>query len=111
MHVSNVSFGNLIAVYGSPKKVDKVDRKIGTKAMIKDVTTKYKTAMPVGVLAQAAQSGNKVKLYITNPERYYIETGCDGWSKISDIAEHIQDYYDVNKMSISEVTDVITRQR
>ena len=111
MHVSNVSFGNLIAVYGNPKKIDKIDRKVGTTAMVKDVTAKYKSSKPSGVLAQAAQSGNKVKLYITNPERFYIVNGYDGWGTISDIAEHIQDYYDINKMSISQVTDIITKQK
>ena len=111
MQVSGVSFGNLIAVYGSPKKIVKIDHKVGTKAMVKDVTAQYKTAMPMGVLAQAAQNGNRIKFYITNPERHYIEAGCEGWGKISDIAEHLQDYYDINKMSISEVTDIITKQK
>ena len=111
MRVAGVSFGNIVAVYGPKKKMDKIDKKMSDKAMIKDVTSKYQYSMPTGLLAQAAQQGNSVKLYITGQERKFIEHGAEGWTKLNDVLENIQDYYDANKGSIAQVIGYLMKHK
>lgn len=110
MQVSNVSFGQVVTVSGTPKKIKNIDKKIAAsgQVMIKDVTDYYQRAMPTGEMAQAARNGNKIKLYITGDERKAVENAQPGWRSLNDILEHIQKYYDANKLSISQVvTSVI----
>ena len=111
MQVSKVSFGTLVAVSGTPKKMKNIDKKISAAAMIKDVTSTFQNSFPTGMLAQAAQSGNKVKLYITGEERNLIENKKPGWQTPNNLLENIQDYIDANKISISEVVNYILRRK
>ena len=109
MQVSKVSFGTLVAVFGTPKKIRNIDKRLSSAAMIKDVTSTFQFSFPSGTLAQAARRGDQVKLYITGKERNLIESEKTGWKTPSNLLENVQDYFDGNKMSVGEVVEHILK--
>ena len=111
MQVSKVSFGSLVAVSGKAKKMKNIDKMLSSSAMIKDVTSTFQISFPSGTLAQAARRGYKVKLYITGNERKFIENKKKGWKTLSNLLENIEDYFDANKTSISQISEAILKQK
>lgn len=112
MKASNVTFGRVVAVTGNPKKMDKINKKLMPHAqngvvMIKDVTYLYKNAPSNGELAQAAQRGELVNLYVTGDDINKIKEKQSGWKYIKDIMAHIQDCFSINPLFISESVDKI----
>lgn len=111
MQFNNVSFGRVVTVSGTPKKIKNIDKKLAAtgQVMMKDVTDYYQSAMPNGEMAQAARKGDKVKLYITGSERKSIENSEPGWKSINDILSHMSKYYDANKLSISQIVENVLK--
>lgn len=115
MKASSISFGRVIAVSGKSKKMDKVNKKLlphakTGKVMIKDVTYYYKNASPVGEMAQAAQRGESIDIYITGKDINKIKEKQPGWRSIRDILVNIEDYFSANDMFVSEVVEKIFKK-
>lgn len=107
MKTAQVSFGKVVAVRGKPKKMDKINKKLYPYAkngqiMIKDVTAFYKNASSDGEMAQAAQRGESVDIYITGSDIKKIQQKEPGWKCIKDILGNVEDYFCVNQMFIGD---------
>lgn len=112
MKTAQVSFGKVVAVRGKPKKMDKINRKLypyakSGKVMIKDVTSFYRNASSDGEMAQAAQRGEYVDVYITGDDIKKIQQKEPGWKCIKDILGNVEDYLCVHQMLISDVVDKV----
>ncbi len=109
---SEITFGRVIAVCGKPKKMQKINRKLSSYAQngivkIQDVTSMYKNAPSSGELAQAAQRGELVDIYITGDDVRKVKEKQQGWNNIREILRNIQDSFNVNQMFISEAVEKI----
>lgn len=114
MKVSAISFGKVIAVSGKEKKISKVNSILqpyanSGKIMIKDVTRNYINARSSGVLADAAQHGAIVNVYITGDDVQKVKNNHEEWNTTEKILSNLCTYYDVNKMSISEAARTIIK--
>ncbi len=114
MKISAISFGKVIAVSGKEKKIKKVNRVIqpyanSGKIMIKDVTRNYINARSSGVLASAAQQGDRVNIYITGEDVKKVRDNDEQWNTTEKILSNLCKYYDVNKMSVSETARTIIK--
>ena len=110
MSVGKVSFGSVIAVYGNNKKVNKINRKLietakNNEFMRKDVTNQYINSASSGLLAQAAQKGDRIEIYIIGKEDVNkVKNGEPLWDTIDGILSHVsKPPYNANKMSISDI--------
>ncbi len=115
MKTSSVTFGSVIAVSGKSKKMDKVNKKLlpyakTGKVMIKDVTSFYRNASPAGEMAQAAQRGESVDIYITGSDIEKIKKKQYGWRSIRDILGNLEDCFSANPMFVSDVVDKIIKK-
>ena len=75
MEVGRVSFGNVIAVSGRANCVKQLDNLVRSQQLFKngqimqqDVTSHYKYAPKTGLMAQSAQRGEPVFIYITGED-------------------------------------------
>ncbi len=112
MKTSEITFGRVIAVYGKPKKMQKVNSRLGSYAQnglvkIQDVTSMYRSAPSSGELAQAAQRGELVDIYITGDDVSKIKHKNKGWNNIREILRNLEDSFNANQMFISEVVEKI----
>lgn len=105
MLVQKVSFGNIIAIYGRDKKVNKIKRKFlematSNEFKIRNVTNEYVKGGSSGVLAQAAQRGDTIEIFVTGKED--LEKTKDIASK--DLLSHAsKPPFDANKLSIGDI--------
>lgn len=113
MKVSNVSFGKVIAVSGKESKIKKLNdrlsyRKQNGLVAMRDVTKYYQYAPSTGSLAQAAQRGNKIEIYITGDDVKKINRDPD-WKTMDGILSHLSAYIDLAKTSIGEAIEKISK--
>lgn len=114
MAVSNVSFGSVVAISGKPGKINKVNNKMYMQSrlgnvMIKDVTSHYKKSSNFGLLAESAQKGDKVEIYITGADVAKVKDKQKSWDTLDGILSNMTTYFNIDKMSINEVVDRIFR--
>ncbi len=108
MSVGKVSFGSVIAISGNNNKIEKINRRLRNQAergdlMMKDVTQQYVNASSWGVMAQAAQKGDRVEIYIKGKEDVgKVKNKEPQWDTIDGILSHISSYQDVNKVSVGD---------
>ncbi len=112
MSISNVSFGRVVAVSGKPNKMEKINNRLFSKTedrkvMMKDVTKKYAHASSSGLLAQAAQKGHLVQIYITGDDIANIKTKEKGWTTIDGILSNLEAYYKASDFSVDEIVNKI----
>ena len=112
MKSADVSFKRVVAVTGKPKKLQKINKKLfhhaqNGQVMIKDVTYLYKNAPSNGELAQAAQRGEMVDVYITGDDIAKIKAKQQGWKSINDILSNVQEYFSINPLLLNEAVDKI----
>ena len=113
MKTSNVSFGRVIALSGKESKINKINEKLAYKKqagqlVIRDVTQHYKYAPSTGMLAKAAQRGDKVEIYITGEDVNKVGKDAE-WKNIDGILSHLSSYYDAAKMSIREAVEKVIK--
>ncbi len=113
MQVSNVSFGSVIAVSGKPKKVNKVSSKLYTQSklgdvIMKDVTSVYQNASSSGMLAQSAQNGDKIEIYITGKDVDKVKNKTADWDTIGGILSNLSVYFNLNETSVDDVVEKIS---
>lgn len=107
MTINNVSFGSVIAVSGRPNKINKINKKLNSYAqngnvIMKDVTDYYQNASSQGVLAQRAQKGDKVEIYITGDDVDKVNNKENSWKTVEGILSNLTSYFSIDKMNISE---------
>lgn len=112
MSINNVSFGSVIAVTGKANKVNKVNKKLHPHAqsgsvIMKDVTNYYKNASSSGVLAQSAQNGDKVEIYITGNDIEKVKNNENDWKTIEGILSNLDSYISLERTHIGEVINKI----
>ncbi len=113
MKVANVSFGKVVAVMGKDKKIKKINEKLSHKRQngliaMRDVTQHYKFAPSTGVLAQAAQNGNNIEIYITGDDVEKMNRDPE-WKSIEGILSHLSRCFDATKLSVSETVEKIVK--
>lgn len=116
MKTSEVSFGRVVAVYAKPKKMTKVNKKLFPqtktgKVMIKDITSMYKHVSSAGEMAQAAQRGDSIELYITGDDVSKVVQKQSGWKSIKEILGNIDEYFDASQMFVSDIVDNILAKK
>ncbi len=117
MAVGNISFGNVIAVSGKYNKVEKLNRKLRNQThsgnlMMKDVTKQYIHASSWGVLAQAAQKGDRVEIYITGKDDVdKVKNKTPKWDTIDGILSHLSSYHNLNRLSVGELVNRIINNK
>lgn len=108
VQVAKVSFGSVVAVSGNYNKIEKMNSRLRINAqkgdlMMKDVTKQYVNAPSSGLIAQAAQKGDRVEIYITGKEDVAkVKNKDPQWDTIDGVLTHLSSYYNINKMSIGE---------
>lgn len=112
MSVGNVSFGSVVAVSGKHGKINKVNNKLYTQSrlgnvIMKDVTDHYKHASSYGLLAQSAQKGDKVEIYITGSDVSKVKDKQKGWDTLDGILSNLSSYFSIDKLSVNEVIERI----
>ncbi|MCD7779284.1 MAG: hypothetical protein LUH05_01265 [Candidatus Gastranaerophilales bacterium] len=113
MPVNNVSFGSVIAVSGKPKKVNKVSSRLYTQMQVgdiimKDVTSVYKNASSEGMLAQSAQRGDKVEIYITGKDVDKVRNQEPEWDTLGGILSNLSTYFNLNRNTVEETVNSIS---
>lgn len=113
MKTANVSFGKVLAVYGSQNKIKRVNEKLQPRAnqrlvVMKDVTSSYIHSPSDGLLSTAARNGNTIEIYITGDDIKKINKEPH-WKTIEGILSHIYTCFDAAKMSVSEIVDKIVK--
>ena len=109
MSVGKISFGSVVAVSGNHNKVEKVNNRLRSNAqkgdiMMKDVTKQYVNAPSSGLIAQAAQKGDRIEIYITGKEDVAkVKNKAPQWDTIDGVLTHLSAYYNINKMSTGDV--------
>ncbi|MCD7740315.1 MAG: hypothetical protein LUH11_03095 [Candidatus Gastranaerophilales bacterium] len=99
---NNISFGSVIAVSGKPQKVNKVSSKLYTQVrlgdiIMKDVTSVYKNASSSGMLAQSAQNGDKVEIYITGNDVDKVKNKALNWDTLGGILSNLSTYFNLQE--------------
>lgn len=112
MQVQNISFGKVITVSGAPKRIKNIEQRLAGsgQVMIKDVTDHYKSAMPTGEIAKAAQKGNKIKLFLTGADKKAVEKSEPGWKSINEMLSHMQQYFDANRFSTAQIVEAVLQK-
>lgn len=113
MPVSNVSFGRVVVAVGKDRNIDRLHRKMtpqlrhGT-AVVRDVTEKYYyIGQPGMLLADAARSGKKIEVYITDKDVEKFKKQEPGWDTIEGVLTKMAEIVKVDDMSLSEAFDKI----
>lgn len=112
MSIGKISFGSVIAVSGKKKKVNKVNQKLTDKIqsgeiMIKDVTRAYINLPSWGAMAQAAQRGEKVEIYITGDDVQKVKRREQNWDTINGILSNLTSYHNVNENPVKDIVNNI----
>ncbi len=110
MSISNVSFGSVIAVSGKSNKINKINKKLHSldnSIVMKDVTNYYKTASSQGVLAQSAQKGDRIEVYVTGDDIEKVKNEENNWKSVEGILSNLNSYFNVDKMNIGEAISKI----
>lgn len=111
MAIGNVSFGSVIAVAGKPNKINKINKKLhaydNNNLIMKDVTNYYKNASSQGVLAQYAQKGDKIEIYVTGNDVEKVKNKENNWKTIEGILSNLTSYFNTDKMNVSEAISKI----
>ena len=112
MSVGNVSFGSVVAVSGKAGKINKVNNRLHPQSrngnvIMKDVTEHYKHASSYGLMAQSAQKGDKVEIYITGNDVSKVKDKAKGWDTLDGILSNLSSYFNIDKMSVNDVVDKI----
>ena len=108
MNTARVSFGNVTAVSGTPSRIKhlnnslKEDVKNG-KVIVRDVTKRYMNLASNGQLANAAQNGDKIQVYITGRDVKKVKSSLPEWDTIEGILSHITSHIEMNRKSVGEV--------
>lgn len=107
MTINNVSFGSVIALSGRPNKINKINKKLHSYAqegnvIMKDVTNYYQNASSQGVLAQSAQKGDKVEIYITGEDIEKVKNKDNNWKTVEGILSNLTSYFNTDRMNIGE---------
>jgi hypothetical protein len=108
--VTKVSFGTVIAVSGNPYKIKKINDILmphtsNGRLMMKDVTKKYANSPADGLMAMAAQNGDRVELYITGDDVEKVHKKKKPWDTIDGILSNLKtknSYLNVNGLSVVE---------
>lgn len=108
MQVSKVSFGKVIAASGKEKKMKKITQKLDAKMksreiIVRDVTGIYKNTLSGGEMAKAAQRGDVIDLFVSGKDAEKMRKKEPGWSSINEVLSHLEDYININDMSIGDV--------
>ena len=112
MKISAISFGNVIAVSGKNKRMRKINKMLqpytdSGQIMIKDVTRNYFNASSAGILAGAAQRGERVNVYITGDDVKKVMSSDEQWDTTEKILSNLCTYYDANTISAGEAAKKI----
>lgn len=111
MAISGVSFGKVIIATGSQTKIKKINGRLdGSRrqpVIAQDVTKRYKYASTSGPIAQAAQRGEKVSLFITREDTENYTQKKPGWETLDDVLAHMSSYIDTRKTSVDEAVEKI----
>ena len=112
MSINGISFGSVVAVSGKKSKINKLNNKLKSQALngniiMKDVTQHYKHATSSGLMAQAAQRGNSVEIYITGKDVEKIKTRQQGWETLDGILSNLSSYICAEEMSLGDVFEKI----
>ena len=110
--INKISFGSVVAVSGKPNKVSRLNNKMGRYirdgyVMVKDVTSKYEFAPSNGVMAQAAQRGENVSIYITGDDVKKVEQKQKNWDTTDDILTNLCAYFNINKLPFNDAVHKI----
>jgi hypothetical protein len=55
------------------------------------------------MIAQAAQKGDRIEIYITGKEDVAkVKSNAPQWDTIDGVLTHLSAYYNINKMSVSD---------
>ena len=114
MSINKVSFGQVIAAFGKPKKMERLNALIASssksdKVMIKDVTSSYKYSFTDGLMGQAAQRGERVSLYITGDDIKKVKNRDKHWKTMEGIRSNLQGYCNLATMSVRDAVEKITQ--
>lgn len=112
MPINNVSFGNVVAVSGKSNKINRLNTRLRDnaaqgKVIMKDVTAQYINASPNGLIAEAAQKGDRIEIYITGDDVKKVKTRNSEFSTIDGILSHMSSYFSINKLSVGEAVSKI----
>ena len=113
MKAASVSFGKVIAVSGKDAKIKKMNSKLANvidskHVIVRDYTSFYQNAPSAGSLAQAAQRGDKIEIYVTGGDVKKMGKFPD-WKTPEGVLSHLSSCYDLAKTSINEVVEKIIR--
>jgi len=106
--INNVSFGSVIAVSGKSNKINKVNKRLKSEAdkgnvLMKDVTEKYVNSSASMVIAEAAQNGDRVEIYITGDDAKKVRAKHPEYDTIDGILSHMGAYFKIDKLSVGEI--------
>ena len=112
MAVTKVSFGTVLAVSGNPLKIKKINNTLiphtsNGRLMMKDVTNQYAYSASDGLMAQAAQNGDRVELYITGDDVEKVHKKQRTWDTLEGILSHITSYFNVDRLYVNEAAQRI----
>ncbi len=106
MEVGNVSFGNVVAVSGKSRNMYRFTEAMSKnpefksgKVMQRNVTDEYKYASRNGLMAQAAQRGESVEIYVTGEDYEYVRECRDGWDTLDGILSQLTKFVNVDRLS------------
>lgn len=113
MKASSVSFGKVIALSGKESKIKKVNSKLAgvidsKQIIVRDYTSFYQNAPSSGSLAQAAQKGDKIEIYVTGGDVKKMGKFPD-WKTPEGVLSHLSCCYDLAMISIGEAVEKIIR--
>ncbi len=113
MRMSPVSFGKVIAVSGKPGKMYQLGNRMNNRhqkrLLVKDVTNIYKNNPGGSMLADAANAGETVQLFITDEDVSKVLKKEKGWHNISVILSQMTDFFSLTDKSnsVKEVANII----
>ncbi len=106
MKISNVSFGNVVAVSGKVRKINGINSKLRSKkingdVLIQDITSKYMNSS-AGKFSDEAKKGNCVYIYITGDDISKVKNHDTDYGNVEAIISKMKDYFNLNNTSVQE---------
>lgn len=113
MKVSPVSFGQVIAVTGKPKKIEQLRRETSYMANVArvDYTEYYAKSYSTGLLGDAVRNKELIDFYITGKDYDSFTKKERGWETMAEVSCQLDKYYNLGREGVNAVKLLISESR
>lgn len=107
MNVSPVSFGQVIAVAGKPKKMEQLRKEVAYMPNLArvDYTDFYKKTYSDGLIGKAVREDLVVDFYINGDDYHSYNKKEYGWRAMDEVAAQLDVFYNLKTTSMNFVKE------